>query len=143
MAASTQAITSTLGATVAVCVSLVVVANYRKKRVLPGELCDAKSRQRGQAPAAAAAAAVAHRDRRAAENEQEQVFSLYEKTTVDAEPRDPPMELSKSVLALLESFDVDPVRGESRVSWVMQRYTSTAFMLKSLRTSPHGLCRTA
>lgn len=49
-------------------------------------------------------------DRRPPEDDQ-QVFSLYE--SVDAEPHAPPMELSRSVLALLESFDVDPVRGEA------------------------------
>eukprot|EP00903_Cladosiphon_okamuranus_P008355 g8036.t1 len=44
-----------------------------------------------------------------APEDDEQVFSLFESGNV--EPHDPPMELSKSVLALLESFDVDPVRG--------------------------------
>jgi len=109
MAASPQS-ASTLGITLAACISLVLVANYRRKRALAGELGDVKSRHGSQPPAAPA---TAYRERRAPENEQ--VFSLYE-SVGDAEPRNPPMELSKSVLALLESFDVDPVRGESRVS---------------------------
>ena len=51
-------------------------------------------------------------DRRAPENEP--VFSLYggDGGDNDTEPRAPPMKLSASVLALLESFDVDPVRGK-------------------------------
>eukprot|EP00752_Nemacystus_decipiens_P012084 g10714.t1 len=47
-------------------------------------------------------------DRRPPEDDQQE-FSLFE--SVDAEPSAPPMELSRIVLALLESFDVDPVRG--------------------------------
>lgn len=40
------------------------------------------------------------------------VFSLYGGGDNDTEPSAPSMELSTSVLALLESFDVDPVRGK-------------------------------
>ena len=49
-------------------------------------------------------------DRRAPEDEP--VFSLYGGSDSDAEPSAPPMKLSTSVLALLDSFDVDPVRGK-------------------------------
>ncbi|CAN0078752.1 unnamed protein product [Scytosiphon promiscuus] len=43
--------------------------------------------------------------------EKEQVFSLYGGGEGDGEPSAPPIGLSQNVLALLESFDVDPVRG--------------------------------
>lgn len=44
--------------------------------------------------------------------EEEQVFALYAAGESESEPSCPPMELSEAVCALLESFDVDPVRGK-------------------------------
>lgn len=41
----------------------------------------------------------------------QQVFALYDSFS-DAEPSQPPMDLSADVILLLRSFDVDPVRGK-------------------------------
>lgn len=87
-----------LGVAAAVCISAFLAANYQKTRRIAS-----KQDHVDVNPVAVATG------RRAPEDEQ--VFSLY--GSVDAEPHAPPMDLSRSVLALLESFDVDPVRGES------------------------------
>lgn len=86
------------GVAAAVCASALLAVTYREHR---GHRRRVAGRQTPVNPAT---------DRRAPEDDQ-QIFSLYE--GVDAEPHAPPMELSGGVLALLESFDVDPVRGES------------------------------
>lgn len=105
-----------LGVAAGLCFAALLVANYWKNR---------------------SHRAACHRDlnlvavtpdRRAPEDEQ--VFSLYE--SVDAEPHAPPMELSRSVLALLESFDVNPVRGES---WSRTAAT-TAVLCSSIHPEP-------
>lgn len=97
-----------LGVAAALYVSALLVANVRKNRGHGGSRIARKTNQENVGVDLSRAAVPT--DRRAPEDD-EQVFSLFE--SVDAEPHDPPMELSRSVLALLESFDVDPVRGES------------------------------
>lgn len=106
---------ASLGLAVALCIPLVLVVRYRKSRVYRIAPRALNKPVMERAPLATTTAAAVRR----APEEDEQVFSLYGRgdgdSSVDAEPLAPPIELSGSVLALLDSFDVDPVRGESDV----------------------------
>lgn len=95
-----------LGVAAALCFSALLAANFRKNRGHRSRIAGKQKQDRVDSNPAA----VTTTDRRPPEDD-EQAFSLFE--SAGAEPHAPPMELSRSVLALLESFDVDPVRGES------------------------------
>ncbi|CAB1097061.1 unnamed protein product [Ectocarpus sp. CCAP 1310/34] len=102
---------ASLGLAAALCIPLVLVVRYRKSRAYPiAARALNKPVMERTPPATTTAAAV-----RRAPEEDEQVFSLYGRSdgdsNVDAERLAPPIELSGNVLALLDSFDVDPVRG--------------------------------
>lgn len=109
-----HAAAASLGVAVALCIPLVLVVRYRKSRVyrIAPRALNKPVVERTRATTTTAAV-------RRAPEEDEQVFSLYGRgdgdSGVDAEPLAPPIELSGSVLTLLDSFDVDPVRGESDV----------------------------
>lgn len=94
-----------LGVAAALCISALLAVNHRKNRGRSSRTADTRKQDRIDLNPVAVTT-----DRRPPEDD-EQVFSLFE--SADAEPHAPPMELSRSVLALLELFDVDPVRGES------------------------------
>lgn len=125
-----------LGIAAALCIPLLLVANYQRRNRAhnkPKQLDDDNRLNCcvGRAPSiiagagagmTAGAMTTAAADRRAPEDEH--VFSLYgghggddddESVGADAEASSPPMELSSSVLVLLESFDVDPVRGKPHI----------------------------
>lgn len=114
---------ASLSAAAVVVVPFFLWAIHRKNRAggtvvvhPPGKLNKDVTREAGAAAAAT--------DRRPPEDEQ--VFSLYGSGEGEREPSVPPMELSKCVLALLDSFDVDPVRGKCVVEKVIHIYNSWA-----------------
>ena len=104
---------TSLAVVVVLCISLILSSKSRRDRACCADTrtCKQDEFKSSNSPDAEHDGTSHHiaRDRRAPEDEP--AFSLYGGGVSDAEPSAPSMELSTSVLALLESFDVDPVRG--------------------------------
>lgn len=102
---------ASLGAAAAVvCIHLLWSAKCRRDRVCRTTAAVHPPALLNNAVLATRVAVVAATDRRPPE--EGQVFSLYGGGEGEGEPSAPPMRLSESVLALLDLFDVDPVRGK-------------------------------